>query len=262
MKPNYCPRCEVEGIADPGIPDCWVCPQCNGRLFLREISDTLQCREAVGAHGASLDTRGGLPARELAREVNERGDSSGSDVERGDMGQAKITRILRPAAPMPRDPGGEQKRLEERNVVQVLLPTYNELHGTKYESVESGVDEQGTDVIASSQCLGEAHLDFQITYVDTEGRLRASIARGQAYDAELSEEDLLTRFIDALRKKCLAPDTNAILVLDGGGIVTPHGTVERFVRQYQRELELAPFREVWWVDHAPGGVIRRLWPLV
>ena len=38
----------------------------------------------------------------------------------------------------------------------------------------------------------------------------------------------------------------------------PHRSVIR--RDYRADLAKAPFREVWWIDHAPGGVVRRLWP--
>ena len=259
-KPHYCATCGVECAPDPEIPNCWVCPRCEGKLLSREVSDTLVCREALGVHGISSDTRDGIPVREFARHVNERGHASGTDVERGDAVQANVQRTLRPSVPIPRDPGGEQKRLEERNVVRLMLPKYNELHGTGYGSLASGPDEQGTDVIAVSQHQGEGSLEFQITFADTEGRLRVSIAQGRPYDANVSEDDPLARFAEALRQKSLARDPNAVLVLDGGGIAAPPGTVERFVRRYRHDLETAPFREVWWVDHAHGGVVRRLWP--
>ena len=79
------------------------------------------------------------------------------------------------------------------------------------------------------------------------------------FSAEGSEEDILTRAVEAFREKVKrSPDRSEVLVLDGGGVVTAPGTVEQFARTYRTELAAAPFREVWWLDHSPGGVVRRL----
>jgi hypothetical protein len=171
-----------------------------------------------------------------------------------------VRRTLKPAAPAPRDPKGEQKRAEEQEAVRLLLATFNKLNGTAYERITSGTDERGDDVIAESRREGEPAVRFQVTFADSDGALRASIARGRTFSAEGTEEELLARAAEARRKKALAPDRDAVLVIDGAGIVTPPGTIERFARERRGALESAPFREVWWVDHAPGGVVRRLWP--
>ncbi len=83
--------------------------------------------------------------------------------------------------------------------VTATLVEYNRVHGTVYDFVGSGEDARGVDAIASSQRPGESALRFQVTFVDTEGRLRASIAKGESYSAEGSEQDLLDRFADSLR---------------------------------------------------------------
>jgi hypothetical protein len=106
----------------------------------------------------------------------------------------------------------------------------------------------------------EPTIDFQVTFIDGDGRLRASISEGRPYEAESSEEELLARFAKALRKKAMAPDPDGVLVLDGRGVCTPRGMIERFVRDYRGDLGAAPFREVWYVDHAPGGLVDRIWP--
>ena len=55
-----------------------------------------------------------------------------------------------------------------------------------------------------------------------------------------------------------------IVELDGGVTfavrVIPRGSRDAIEGAYGEALKVAPFREVWWVDHAPGGVIRRLSP--
>ncbi len=258
MEPNYCPECGAELVADANVPNRWECPRCHKELRRIEVSDTTGCQEALGLHGASSETRDGLPVREMARHVSEEGHSSGTDVDRGQGGQSRVQRTMQPSAPAPRDPAGERKRADERAAVRALLPAYNRLHGTAYDTVTSGDDGRGDDVVASSPADRDPPRRFQVTFADTEGRLRASISRGQAYAGAGSEDDLLARFAEALRAKARAPDREAVLVLDGGGIVTPPGTVERFVQEYRRDLEAAPFGEVWWVDHAPGGTVRRL----
>ena len=260
MKANYCADCRAEAVPDPEVPSRWQCPKCKRHILVFEVTDELQLKDAVGMQGQSAESRDGLPIREFARHVAEDGGGSGIDIEREEAGPSNVKRTMHPAAPAPRDPQGERKRAEEREAVRLLLPAYNKLHGTAYETVASGKDEHGDDVIAESPKEGEPAIRFQVTVAESDGALRASISRGKAFSTEETEEVLLSRAAGALRNKTLAPDREAVLVLDGAGIVTPPGTVERFVREHRGALEVAPFREVWWVDHAPGGVIRRLWP--
>jgi hypothetical protein len=193
--------------------------------------------------------------------VDKDGSASSTDIEREKPSGSKMRRAIQPVAPAPRDSDGLRKRAEEREAVKALLPNYNKLHGTSYESVVSGEDSRGDDVIAQSVKECEPPMQFQVTFADNDGSLRASIARGMPYALEESEEELLARAVGALRKKKLAPDRDTILVLDGAGIITPPGIIDRFVREHHGELGAAPFREVWWVDHAIGGVARRLWPV-
>lgn len=260
MEANFCADCRIEGIPDPEVPNRWQCPTCKRNILAFQVTDTLQLKDAIGMYGQSATSHAGLPVREVARHVAEDGGGSAIDIEREEAGPSTVKRSMHPAAPAPRDPQGERKRAEEQEAVRLLLPGYNKLHGTGYETVASGKDDRGDDVIAESPKEGETSLRFQVTFADSDGALRASIARGNAFSAEATEEVLLARSAAALRKKSLAPDREAILVLDGAGIITPPGTVERFVREHRGSLEVAPFREVWWVEHAPGGVIRRLWP--
>jgi len=260
MKANYCADCRVEGVPDYEHPNRRRCPQCQREILAFSVADEYHLTEAIGTHGHSAETRGGLPVRELARHVAKDGGTSGIDIEREDGGPSKVRRALHPAAPAPRDPQGERKRAEEQEAVRLLLTVFNKFHDTAYETVTSGKDERGDDVIAESPKEGEPAVRFQVTFSDSDGAMRASIARGKAFSAEGTEEDILTRAVGALRKKALAPDREAVLVLDGTGIVTTPGTVERFVREHRGALEAAPFREVWWVDPAPGGVVCRLWP--
>ena len=89
--------------------------------------------------------------------------------------------------------------------VTATLVEYNRVHGTVYDFVGSGEDARGVDAIASSQRPGESALRFQVTFVDTEGRLRASIAKGESYSAEGSEQDLLDRFADSLHENRCGP---------------------------------------------------------
>lgn len=225
-----------------------------------EIHDQVKLSDAVGMQGASNERRGGLPTREVARHVSERGDASGTDVERTEDGGSIVRRTVQPAGPSPRDAGGNRKREEELRAVELLLPAFNRLHGTAYDTLASGADERGEDVVVSSQRATERPVVFQLIFADTEGALRASISTGKAYAASGTEEQLISRFAKALHKKSLHPNREAILVLDGAGVTTAPGTVERLVRDCHVDLAKAPFREVWWVDHAPGGVVRRLWP--
>lgn len=260
MPPNYCEKCGVEGIPDPQAKNQWECPRCHGKLIHVEANDSLIIRDAFGMHGFSGRNLNGLPTREFARTVGLDGEASATEVERLGSRQSKIQRSVHPTGPSSRDSKGNRKRHEEIRAVTAMLVEYNRLHGTAYNLVAPGDDARGVDVIASSQSPGEAPLNFQVTFVDTEGRLRASISKGEPYSAEGSEEDLLNRFDDALRKKLRKPDPASVLVLNGAGIVTPAGTIERFMREHHHDLEGAPFREVWYVDQTPGGVIRRLSP--
>lgn len=225
-----------------------------------EIHDQAELRDAVGMQGTSSERRGGLPVREVARHVSESGDASGTDVERAEDGGSVVRRTLQAAGPRPRDPGGNRKRDEELQAVNLLLPVFNQLHGTAYDALTSGVDERGEDVVASSRRETERPVVFQLIFADTEGALRKSISTGTEYAAGGTEEQLVDRFAAALHKKSRRPDREAILVLDGAGVTTTPGTVERLARECRADLANAPFREVWWVDHAPGGVVRRLWP--
>ncbi len=261
LGPSRCSRCGVEGVADPSFPNRWTCPRCGGQLILQEINQQIEFRDEVGAYGTSEGTFGGLPARESTRHVSKLGHVSGTDVERAEDGQSTVLRMLRPSGPTPRDPAGVQKRREEIETVEKMLPAYNRLHGTHHLEVVSGEDPRGVDVVAKSQ-HGEPPIHFQLTFIDTEGRLWASVSKGRPYDAESSEEALLARFAKALKDKATEPDSDRILVLDGRGVVTPQGTIGRFVRVYRSDLAAAPFREVWYVDHAPGGVVNRIWPPV
>src|SRR4051794_30747433 len=117
MGQSYCPECKVEGVPDPSAPNRWECPRCHSKVSLIEVSEAIRCRQAIGLHGASSETRGGLPVREMVRHVNEEGHSSGTDVERGEGGQSRVQRTTQPAAPVPRDPQGERKRADERAAV-------------------------------------------------------------------------------------------------------------------------------------------------
>ena len=260
MKANYCTECGVEGIPDRGIPDMWKCPQCH-RLFLAmNVAQKIPLKDALGTHSRSQESHGVLPVRESARHVAEDGSASAVDIVRYNLVASKVERSMQPASPAPRDPQGARKRSEELQAVRILLPSYNKLHGTTYESLTSGIDEHGDDVIAESSTAGEVAIRFQLTFAESNGTLRASISRGNKFSRQETEEELLARAAGALRKKSLSPDRKSILVLDGAGIITSPGTVDRFAKEYVHELTAAPFREVWWVDHAPGGVIRRLWP--
>lgn len=260
MEANYCADCGVEGIVDPADPSRWNCPICKRDILLIGICDDLKLKDEIGTHGKSAECHDGLPERESARHVDKDGGGSGIDIERGEGGVSKVTRRMRRAAPLPRDPSGDRKRAEEQQAVRILIPTYNHLHGSLYQMLAAGKDDQGEDVIAESSKDGESSIRFQVTFADSDGALRASISKGKPYSAEESEKELLARTATALQKKSLSPDYDVVLVLDGAGIVTPPGSVERFVKDYRELLKVAPFREVWWVDHAPGGVIRRLWP--
>jgi hypothetical protein len=260
MKENYCARCDVEGVPDPVVPNRWQCPRCHGNIFALSVHERMQLEDALGMQGQSAETRDGFPVREFARHVAKDGGSSGIDIEREENGSGQVRQTLHPAAPAPRDPQGERKRAEERQAVTLLLGGFNRFHGTFYDRVRSGDDDRGDDVIAESSKEEEPDVRFQVTFADTDGKLRASIARGKAFSAEGTEEQLLVRAAAALQNKADASDPEAVLILDGGGVVTTPGTVERFAREHRQALESAPFREVWWVDHAPGGVIRRLWP--
>jgi len=262
MPPNYCEKCGVEGIPDPQAKNQWECPRCHGKLIHVEAKDSLIIRDAFGMHGFSDRNLNGLPTREFARTVGLDGEASATEVERLGSRQSKIQRSMHPTGPSPRDSKGNRKRHEEIRAVTAMLVEYNRLHGTAYNLVAPGDDARGVDVIVWSQSPGEAPLNFQVTFVDTEGRLRVSISEGEPYSAEGSEEDLLNlnRFDDALRNKLRKPDPASVLVLNGAGIVTPAGTIERFMREHHHDLEGAPFREVWYVDQTPGGVICRLSP--
>ncbi len=257
--PSRCSRCDIEGIPNPSVPNQWTCPKCGGRLVSLEVSTQIKFREALGSYGVSKGTCGELPARESTRHVSELGQASGTDVERAEDGRSTVRRLMHPSGPTPRDPSGAQKRREEIEAVEKILPVYNRLHGTEYREVVSGEDGRGVDVVAK-YVGGERSIDFQVTFIDCEGRLRASISQGRPYDDELPEEALLARFAQALKKKAMAPDRDGVLVLDGRGVTTPRGTIERFVRDYRSDLGAAPFREVWYVDHAPGGIVKRIWP--
>jgi hypothetical protein len=83
-------------------------------------------------------------------------------------------------------------------------------------------------------------------------------SRGKPFVGEGKEEDILALAGGAFLDKVLLPDPSAVLVLHGGGVVMARGAVERFAREKSAALQSAPFREVWWVDHAPGGVVGRL----
>jgi hypothetical protein len=69
------------------------------------------------------------------------------------------------------------KRREEIEAVAKMLPAYNRLHGTDYREVVSGEDGRGVDVVAKSR-RDEPTIDFQVTFIDGDGRLRASISTG------------------------------------------------------------------------------------
>jgi hypothetical protein len=258
MGPNYCEGCGVEALLDAENSNRWICPTCRKSFIYVSVIDALQIRDAFGMHGVSAQTQNGLPAREYARTVGLNNEASGMDVSRNAAGQAVTQRTMEPVAPSPRDPQGERKRAEELDAVKSMLPAYNRLHGTAYDSTVSGEDDRGVDVVATSRSPEQPALDFQLTFVDTDRRLRASVARGIPYAAVASEEELLDRFASAVRRKSLAPDPDAVLVLDGAGVVTTSGTIDRFERDHQEILKQAPFREVWYVDQSPGGMIRRL----
>jgi hypothetical protein len=262
MNEDVCGECGVKGIPDPEMPNVWWCPQCNRRLLAVSVFEEVGLKESLGMHGRSADCHDGLPVRESARHVAEDGSASSVDIERKQDGSSELKRGLKPTAAAPRDPSGERKRTEEMQAVRALLAAYNKLHETTYETVESGPDERGDDVIAKSPKEDEPPVRYQVTFADSDGKLRASISRGIDFSAAGTEEQLLARAAAAVQKKSLAPDHDAVLILDGAGIAIPPGTVERFVRDHRIVLEAAPFREVWWVDHAPGGVIRRIWPSV
>ncbi len=261
LGPSRCGRCGVECVADPSFPNRWTCPRCGGKLIFVECNQQIEFRDEWGVYGTSEGTFGGLPARESTRHVSKLGHASGTDVERAEDGQSKVLRMLRPSGPTPRDPAGLQKEREQIEAVQKMLQAYNRLHGTHYLELITGVDldSRGEDVVAKSQ-HGEPPIVFQLTFIDTEGRLWASVSKGRPYDAKSSEEALLARFAKALKEKAKAPDSDRILVLDGRGVYTPQGMIERFVRDYRSDLTAAPFREVWYVDHAPGGFVNRIWP--
>lgn len=258
MGPNYCEKCSVEGYPDPRVGNRWICPVCHGTMIHVEATDSIDLRDAFGMHGASDQIRDGLPTREFAHTVGLYDEASAMEVKRDAAGRSEIQRTMTPTGPSPRDAQGERKRAEELRAVRAVLAEYNRHHGTAYDSIASGEDARGVDVVASSRRPEDPAIDFQLTFVDTEGGLRASIARGEPYSVDGSEEELLDRFARALRKKSLAADPDAILILDGAGVVTTAGTIDRFVRDHRQDLKQAPFREVWYVDHTPGGVVRRL----
>jgi hypothetical protein len=260
MRENYCADCRVEGIPDPDVPNRWECPQCHRHILSHHAHDEFRVTQAAGLQGASSEVQDGIPVREVARYVAEDGRGSGVDIERDASDNSRAQRTMHPVGPAPRDPQGRRKQADEQEAVRVLLPTFNRLHGTAYETIGRGVDAHGDDVIAQSPRKGEPPVRFQVTFADTDHELRKSISLGKPFAAEGTEEQLLARAAAAFREKVLAPDRSAVLVLDGGGVVTAPGTVERFARENRDGLATAPFREVWWVDHAPGGVVRRLAP--
>lgn len=189
----------LRGIPDPQAKNQWECPRCHAKLIHVEANDSLIIRDAFGMHGFSGRNLNGLPTREFARTVGLDGEASATEVERLGSRQSKIQRSVHPTGPSSRDSKGNRKRHEEIRAVTATLVEYNRVHGTVYDFVGSGEDARGVGAIASSQRPGESALRFQVTFVDTEGRLRASIAKGESYSAEGSEQDLLDRFADSLR---------------------------------------------------------------
>ena len=225
----------LRGVPDPQAKNQRECPRCHGKLIHVEANDSLIIRDAFGMHGFSGRNLNGLPTRGFARTVGLDEKVSATEVERLGSRQSKIQRSVHPTGPSSRDSKGNRKRHEEitgrcaQNVksrslhgprfqeklireleldllcapisraVTATLVEYNRVHGTVYDFVGSGEDARGVDAIASSQRPGESALRFQVTFVDTEGRLRASIAKGESYSAEGSEQDLLDRFADSLR---------------------------------------------------------------
>lgn len=245
-------------LPDASVPGRLKCVGCGAGLVQVQTGGTLTPRGALGLHATSGDAVEGLPRREATRHVDDRGSESGTDVTRTEGG-ADVRRSASPAGPTRRDPQGERKREEELTAVRSVLSRFNRLHGTSYESVRSGPDAEGVDVIADSRVANEPPINFQLTFADTDGKLRASLSKGQPYATDLPEEELIARFEAAVAKKSSNANPQWVLVLDGYGVVTPPGTVERFARD-SSALPQSGFREVWWADASPGGVVRRLWP--
>jgi hypothetical protein len=261
MSPNYCEKCNAECDPDPQASGRWICPICQGVLVKAGTSDTMTFREALGVHGHSDQLKDGLSSREFAQTVGFDNEASAMEVERNNGGPSEFKRTSKPTKPSPRDPRGERKKAEERACVNAMLPVFNLTHGSSYDSVKSGDDPGGVDVIAFSQRTEEPAIEFQLTHVDTDEILWESVALGIPYSSVGAEAELMDRFGKAMSVKFEAPIPNAILILDGAGIVTTAGTIERLVREYKEDLRRAKFREVWYVDPTPGGVIRRIAPL-
>jgi hypothetical protein len=49
-----------------------------------------------------------------------------------------------------------------------------------------------------------------------------------------------------------------VLVLDGSGVTTSPGTLDRFVSEYDEQLRTVNFKEIWWSDWRDFGLRRKL----
>jgi hypothetical protein len=235
----------------------------EAKVLSFKVTDTAIFSEALGLQGRSSETMDGLPMTEFARTVGPDGSSSASDVERF-AGGAHVRRSATPAGPSPRDAGGRRKRAEERLAVQKMIAAYNALHGTDYlvPDDNTGLDRDawGEDVVAISESGLHGDARFQVVTADTSDNLHCSLSLGEPFSTEEDEYALLRRFLAVAEGKRQKADPAITLVLDGRGVVNPEGTVQRFAKEYGKQLGSLPFREVWWADPATAGVVRRLSP--
>ncbi len=219
-----------------------------------QVADGFQMTDGVDAVDESTTTIGGLPAKEGQRSVLGDGQTSSMDVDR----QTAPVQVRRTASHPKRY--HQNKTVEELEAVKRMLPAYNKVNGSDYDTANWAEDQNSAvDVVTTSKTSGAPEGLFQITKIDD--KVWRDLAQKGSHKNSPTENEYLKRVWRAVEDKqnlyASGEKQKIVLVLDDWGVTTK-GTVENFQRKYDKKLKTTGFKEVWWSSRASSGVILKL----